>query len=275
MVSVYHVGVIQALEEQFGFSGFSRVIASSGAAATYSYLLSGQQELIRPIWEDLLISGKFIRPIRKANGKNVIDIDFLVDQEIKQKFPLNLSALKNSPIDLEVGVTNATTAESKYFSKNDPVDFYELLRASCAIPYFYGKKVKLNGEYYYDGTIGSVSGLERVSNESNIIVILTRPPKPLPEAVFFRKILKWLLLRKEAKILQDTIWDMPRRYLQISAVIKKLKITKNVVVVQPQKSLPIFRIDNRLKSLQKTIDQGYSDVLRNKELADFFNKIQR
>ncbi len=39
MTTSYHAGVVAALKQRFGFQRLNRVIASSGAAATYSYLV--------------------------------------------------------------------------------------------------------------------------------------------------------------------------------------------------------------------------------------------
>jgi predicted patatin/cPLA2 family phospholipase len=272
MVSAYHVGVIKALKERFGFSKLNLVVTSSGAAATYSYLISNQESLIKVIWEDLLKSGKFIHPWKFPIGKGALDIDFLIDEIIKRRFPFDLETFMNSPVKFETGVTDAKTGQSRFFSKNDPIDFYELLRASCSVPYFSRQSVNLGSERYYDGTIGSVSGIEKVLNEENILIILTRPSVPLTKMFLLRKFLKWLLIRKETPELQKAVWDMVREYDRVPFIIKELGKDKNVAVIQPKRRLPMFRIDNRLSRLRRTIEQGYNDTISNSELDVFFNK---
>lgn len=271
MTTSYHAGVIKAIKEKFGFNKVGRIVASSGAATTYSYLVSGQDNLIEKIWLELVKSKKFVIPLKHPSGRGIMDIDFLVDEIIKRKFPLDLDGLKKSLIDLDVGLTNAKTGESVFFSKNDDIDFYELLRASCAIPYFYGKKVCLGADCYYDGTISSVCGIEKAKDEDNILVVFTRPNKPLMKIILFRKILKWLLIRKETKELQEAIWSMVANYEKIPSIINDLSgKEKNVVIIQPQRKLPIWRIDMSLHRLQKTIKQGYDDVMNNKEIDKLF-----
>ena len=69
MTTAYHAGVIKAFKEKFGFEKLNLIVASSGAAATYSYLVSGQENLIEPIWIELVKSGKFVNPWKFPIGK--------------------------------------------------------------------------------------------------------------------------------------------------------------------------------------------------------------
>lgn len=273
MLTAYHAGVVSALKKKFGYKKLHRIVASSGAAAVYSYLVSGQENLIQPIWEDLVTSGKFVTPWKFPIGKKVMHIDFLIDGMIKGKYSLRLAELKSSRIRLEIGVTNAQTGASVFFSKDDSVDFYEVLRASCAVPYFSEGKVCFNDRCYFDGTIGSVSGLERVIDEDNILIVLVRPPMMLPEMFLLRKILRWLLIRNETKALQEAIWSMPARYEKIPFVIQEMRQKKNIAVIQPTNNLPIFRIDTRFSSLIQTIRRGYEDIMNHRGLEDFFRRV--
>jgi len=273
MVACYHSGVISALKEKFGFHKLSRVIATSGAAATYSYLVSGQQELIQPIWADLVGGGKFVTPWKFPPGKRVMNIDFLVDEIIRKKYPVDLQALNTSPVRFEVGVTDAGTGDSVFFPMESRVDFFELLRASCCVPYVSRDKVMIDGRAYCDGTIGSVSGLERTGNEENILLVLTRPDRPLKKLHLLRKIMGWLLIRGETRELRDAIWDVMARYNDIPRHVKQIRRTKNIAVIQPKKPLPIFRIDTSLDRMTRTIRQGYTDTMEHTGLDEFFARM--
>src|SRR3989338_9596285 len=76
MIAAYHAGVVRAIGERFGFGNIKRIVASSGAAAVYAYLVSGQTNLIEPIWYYLLKSGRFVDPWHHKRGRGVINIDF-------------------------------------------------------------------------------------------------------------------------------------------------------------------------------------------------------
>lgn len=272
ILTAYHAGVISTLKELNAVDKIDHIIASSGAATIYSYLVSKQEHFIEPIWECLMSSGKFINPLKHPLGKNILNIDFLIDT-IKTKYSLNIKKLKNSPTKLEIGLTNVINGKPVFLSNKSSVDFFELIRATCAVPYFYGKSVCINGNHYYDGTIGSVCGIEQVTGEKNILLVLTRPQKPLRKMAILRKIMSELLISNETEELQQTIWSMVERYNNIPNVINKLSKNKHIVVIQPKNKLPVFRIDNRLDRVKRTIRQGYYDTINSKELKGFLNNL--
>ncbi|MEK7532312.1 MAG: patatin-like phospholipase family protein [Patescibacteria group bacterium] len=260
MVAAYHAGVIRALKELFGFAMVHRIIANSGAAANFAYVVSGQERHIEPMWRDLVQSGQFVSSLWHLHRRGVMNIDFLVDDEIRKRYPLDVRALMESRIELEIGVTHAVTGQSVYFQKTDAIDFYELLRASCAVPYFYGKYVLLDGKYWCDGTIGSCTGIEQASNERNILLILTRPPRPIKKLTLLRKILRYFLLSAEYSGLQEAVWNMPAQFNHMMREIARMGEWKNMAVIRPKQKLPIMRIDTSVRRLNATIQQGYDDT---------------
>jgi predicted patatin/cPLA2 family phospholipase len=274
VISAYHAGVIKALKEKFGFHNLHRIVTSSGAAATYSYLVSGQGDKVANIWINLVKDKRFINFFKFPPGKGIINIDFVADDFVRKKCPLNVNSLKKSKIELDIGVTDANTGKAKFFSNTDKINFYELLRATCAIPYFYGKRVVLNGHEYYDGTIAGVKDEKVLNQEKNIIFIHTTPDKPAPKLLFFRKILRKILVGNESKELQEAIWKMMECPEEEKKFVEKIKEGgRNVAVIRPSNWLPMNRIDNRLSRLKKIIEQGYYDTINNKELEEFFNQI--
>lgn len=271
MVTAYHAGVISAIRERFGFDKIKRIVASSGAAAVYAYLVSGQTDLIEPIWYYLLESGRFVDLWHHKRGHGVINIDFLVDNAVRERHPLDLDSFRKSPIAFDIGVTETETGRSAFFSKNTPLDFYELLRASCAIPYFYGKHVELAGRRYCDGTIGDTVGLSQVGNDPKVLVVLTRPNRPIKKLLLTRHVLRWLLLRGEPLALQEKICGMPEEYNSFNRRIAALSKRKSVYVIRPSQSLPMRRIDTRLRKLAATIEQGYQDAVNAPGIATWWN----
>ena len=261
MVTAYHAGVVRAIGEQFGFSKIKRIVASSGSAALYAYLVSGQTNLIEPIWYYLLESGRFIDPWHHKRGRGIINIDFLVDNAIRERYPLNLDSFRKSPIAFDIGVTETETGQSMFFSKNAHLDPHQLLRASCAIPYFYGKHVDLAGRQYCDGTIGDIVGLSQIGDDSKVLVVLTRPDRPIRKLLLARRMLRWLLLRNEPLALQEKIWGMPTEYDLLNQHIAAFSKGRSVCVIRPQQQLPMWRIDTRIQKLAATIEQGYRDTM--------------
>jgi predicted patatin/cPLA2 family phospholipase len=273
MVAAYHAGVRKAWTEQFGPLNAHRYVANSGGACNFAYEASGQGHLMEPIWRDLVQSGQFVHSLWNIHRRGVMNIDFLVDEEIQHRFPMDVPSLKASSVGLQIGVTHSKEGYSRYFSKDFGGDFLELLRASCAVPYFFGKPVLVDDEYWYDGTIGSVVGIEHARDEQNILIILTRPLRPIGKYTLVRKILRYLLLRNEDPRLQRAVWDMPTMFNETLHEIGRLQDKKNVLVIQPRTKLPMFRIDTSIERLDATIAQGYRDTMyQSKEIELFLKK---
>ena len=285
MTAAYHIGVTHGLIERFPDqmdNNLHRVIASSGAAAIYSFLVSGQVELQQPIFEYLFDSKKFVKPFRYPPGKGMMDIDFMVDNAMKPR--LDIAALKSSPIEFDVGVTDSETGKAKFIEKNSPQvsDPLELIRASCMVPYFSGDGVKLGNDelgfrQYLDGTIGSVAGVEEVKDEENVLIVLTRPlDEPLPQRMLFRKMAARALMEGLRPELQAAIWGMMTQVGDLPERVAEMQKHHNVAVIEPSRPLPMWRIELRpdgKERLIKTIEQGYEDTLNNVKLEEFFKKI--
>lgn len=284
MTAAYHAGVIWGLKERFGESILDRsdrIVASSGAAAVYHYWVSGQSELLPHIFDHLIQSRQFVNPKKIFTIpplKRVMNISYLVNGVVKAHptLALNLAAYMSSPIRLEVGLTNYQTGESRYIQKDDPgVDTYELLSASCSVPHFADRDfVTIGEDDWTDGNIGSLTGIERVGDEENVMVVLTKPANPLPERQLLRKLAAWALMKNRPPQLQTAIWNMMTQFGSIPEQIDTLRENnKNTVVIQPQDDLPMWRIDPRLSSLRRTIEQGRQDACNHQELDAFFDKI--
>src|SRR3989344_144204 len=97
VTTAYQAGVVLGLNEKFDLGKLGRVVASSGTAIVYSYLLSNQIAVFESFWIDLLRSRDFISFLKHPTGRGVLNIDFLIDEMAKKKCPLNTTQLKKSP----------------------------------------------------------------------------------------------------------------------------------------------------------------------------------
>lgn len=131
----------------------SIVIAGSGSAPTGAYFVSNQIESIPFVWENLLSNKRFINIARL---KNIINIDYLIDNILKRQEVLNSEGVSASSIEYLIPATNFVTGEVQYFSnKNEDFDVFESMRATMAYPLLSGGAVSFNGESYCDGVFSS------------------------------------------------------------------------------------------------------------------------
>ena len=143
----YSGGSLVALAREHGLLQPDYLIAASGSAGSAMYYLTGQYESIQRIWTRHICTPDFIsfKRIRK-----MMDVDYLVDTIIRKYEPLDLEKLSNLQTRYFIPVKNAATRQGRYFSCREGIDIHEILRATKALPFFYGRKVNIGGELYLD-----------------------------------------------------------------------------------------------------------------------------
>ncbi|MBV9349242.1 MAG: hypothetical protein JO026_00660, partial [Patescibacteria group bacterium] len=154
MRSAHGAGFLYGVTAKLGIRNPEIVLGSSGNAANVLYVateIPEQYEAMRRIWTERLSTPRFISYKRL---RRIIDIDYLIDAVFKEQEPLDIQALGASPIRYFIPVTNARSGETKYIGREDKIDPFEMLRASKALPFFYGKKVPLPWGMFIDGELG-------------------------------------------------------------------------------------------------------------------------
>ncbi len=158
MRCAYAAGALVALAQECGITHPDIIIASSGSASCAAYYLTGQYAALKMIWTKLLSTRRFIFLPRVWK---MMDIDYLVDQVFVRQAPLHLGVLANTATRFYIPALDPSTKKVRYFSNGEVADILQVLRAAKAIPFYFGRKVLLQGEYYIDGAIG-VSFLETI-----------------------------------------------------------------------------------------------------------------
>ena len=152
MKCAYSAGVLMALGEQLKFAEPDIAVGSSGGGASLLYYISSQYKFGTKIWTELLSTDKFISFTRIYP---IFDMDYLVDTVFKQQAPLDTDKILKSKTKLFLSATNYDTGQVQYFSNDGSADIFEAARATVALPIVYNKKIKINGNEYVDGDVGS------------------------------------------------------------------------------------------------------------------------
>ena len=175
MRGVYSMAALHALAECGYQAAFTDIVASSAGAINAAYFLADQALLAVSVYTDDISSKKFADFTRI---KKIVDIDFLVDDVLTKRKPLDVAAVRESATTLHVLVTNARTASTEVFTnREDNVHFMELLRATAAIPVLYNRPTSLGGDVYVDG--GAIDDIPIFHAQdlgcNGLLVILTVP----------------------------------------------------------------------------------------------------
>lgn len=129
------------------------VIAGSGSAGTGSYFVAGQFKSIPLIWTELLSTKKLIDRYR---FKQIVNIDYLIDEVFKKQEPLDAGAVTGSIIEYLIPVTNVSSGEVEYLSNHEKgFEVFEYMRATMAYPLLYGKTIPIKGSMYSDGVFSA------------------------------------------------------------------------------------------------------------------------
>ena len=245
MSGAYGAGAALALQE----AGIKPdiFIGSSGGACTATYFACGQAETTLKLW-GLIADPRVIqrRPFR-------LDIDVVVDT-MRDRFPFDDARLRDPLVDLYVAATDYAEVRTRYFSNHEPFDWVEVIRASMAIPFVYGRKIMLDGRLYYDGDV--VTSLEtsialaKNLGATKIYACDTRWPHSLwssAQEVGFSQLCT-----------PDILKTMQGEY--------RMRRTKpdlrdvDVVYIKRPPDLATNMLNNDLAAIKEAIDTGYADA---------------
>jgi predicted patatin/cPLA2 family phospholipase len=175
MRGVYSMAALAALDEAGLRNSFDLIVGSSAGAINAAYFLAGQADEAVDLYVDHLSNRNFVNPSRLWK---IVDIDYLVDVALKRYLPLDTNALRSSPTLLEIILTDASTAKPKVVTNRDDFDFYEIIRATAALPGLYNKRVAVGDGHYVDGgTVDSLPLPQALDYGSKIVLaVVTRRP---------------------------------------------------------------------------------------------------
>lgn len=258
MSTSYIVGALAALKKEHKLNP-DIIIAASGSAGTASYFVSGQLTAgIKKIWLKEVLSPKFI------SGKGFlkqVNIDYLIDEVFKKKVKLNTEKIYDTETILAIPMANAKTGALKYFTNQDAVDWFEVLRAGKAIPVFYDNPVKVGSGHYHDSHLSATPETHpkkaRELGATHIISIHSTS-----EA-----------LRRESSIVEK-IWFNLKKSKQFRKQYKKIKniqegASEKNITLFPSRSPFANLLDTKLNDIIDTIDLGYFDIKHNEGLKNF------
>jgi predicted patatin/cPLA2 family phospholipase len=245
----YSGGALSALAKELGLLQPDYIIAASGSAGSAMYYLTGQLESIQRTWTKHICSPHFLSFKRLHK---MMDVDYLVDTIFKITEPLDLEKLANVHTRYFIAVKNATTGKGRYISCREELNIHDVLRATKALPIFYGRKVTINGESYVDSAFmitkehGVLKALELGATHILVIEIHSR---------------KQIGLKAIAgKIATHISGNKPEPPTNLNDV-KILRIGPDLN--------PAPAVTRNPKLLYASFNKGYNDVIDNAEIRDF------
>lgn len=213
MRGTYSAGVLDAIARQCGTASFDYMCGSSSGAINASYFLTNQTEdAIAGYCQDL--SNKRFINLRRIH--NVIDIDFLVDAVIGNSQRLDVEALGHNPITLEALLTRVPDAHGVWFNNRDHWRiWYEVLRATAALPIVYGKEVPVGHERFIDGGLVDPLPIRRAAEVGCTHALVVATVAPDKRRLGFRGVKRMMmstLTRKLSAPIRDKLLNADTGY---------------------------------------------------------------
>jgi predicted patatin/cPLA2 family phospholipase len=252
MRGAYAAGAIIGLQQ--AGERFDAVYASSSGACSAAYFAAGQPEGLS-IWREHLDGPKLIRASNLLRGRPLLDLGYLVDEVFARRVPLDVAALRRAPHPTWVTVTHAGTGEAEHRDLRREKAPLETLRASAALPFAYGRTVKLDGARYVDGGLADPIPLRRALEDGadEVTVVLTRPRgyrrPPARRAL--------VALSSPHRGARRAMATMHERYNQ---ALDLAEATPGVRVIAPPPTLRLSRLMRGADELRAAVAQGMSDA---------------
>lgn len=262
MRSPHGGGFLYALATQLGITAPDIMIGSSGGAGNVFYFSAGQYEGIKRIWTQLLSTPRFISPLRFWR---MMDINYFIDTVCKNQEPLDIPKLSSSAINWFVPIEEYDTGRTHYVSAKDALDPFEVLRATTALPVFFGGKIQIAGNRYIDGELGAILQdhvTQALRQGAKRILVLTdkEPWDSVSRA----------LLNGYATHVPKGMHDAIIR--DVSTDVYKMTAPGATVIAISRIELPAGPLTRNQEKLQKTFEQGVADALSiEKELRNLFS----
>lgn len=243
---------------------------SAGSANLITYV-AGQRGRLKKFYEEYSFEKQYMSAGNYFRKGMYIDLDYIYSDITNSygKNPLDFGAIENSSKKLVVAVTDAHTAEQKFFCKDDfEKDNFTLLKASCALPVVTRRPVTFKGGEYFDGGISEPIPYKKALEDGcdKLIVCLTLPVDYKKSA--FPKLIVNPLLYKYPQIAKAVTLSHTVYHSRINEILELEKDGK-VLILYPEDCFGIKTATRDKIGLSKLYDLGYKDA---QKIENFLQK---
>ena len=177
MRGIYGAGVLdRCLDDQISFDC---CIGISAGAANVLAFLAKQRGRDYKFFYEYSFRKHYMSIWNFFIGHRLFNLDYVYDtlSGSKGEFPLDYPTLAKYQGIVNIVTTDAVTGKPAYFTLDDlHQDDYEVVKASCALPFFCNPQ-KVYGKQYFDGGVSDPVPIDRAFELGcdKIVLILTKP----------------------------------------------------------------------------------------------------
>jgi len=262
-------GALMALMDK-RLTCFDAALAVSASVPTLAYFAAGQREDMEEVWRNELNTPKLVcyrniptAPFSASVKRPILDIDYLVYEVFRQRFPLNLDAVFANRMSCHFAAARVPECDLRLFDPRAG-DIYTLFKACLAVPGCYPDAVPMDMGHYVDGGMAHPLPVRAMLRQGfdRALVILSKPfdsvcyPNNLLERALF-----WRYFRKY-DWMTAKICEAGRAYTEELSFLRALiaQDPHGALVISPKTMPPARFITRDRNKINRTIDMGYRAV---------------
>jgi len=259
MRGIYAAGVFdRCMDDGIVFDLAIGISAGSANVASYT---AGQRGRNYRFYTDYAFRKEYMSMELFLKKGSFIDLDYVysVLSNSDGEDPLDYTAFSASPIRVITIATDALTGQPTYFTKrNYGPDQFDVVKASCALPFFC-KPYMVNGRAYYDGALGDPVPVKKALELGcdKIVLILTkpasRPRKPGKDPEIAR------ILQRRHPAAADALRTRAERYNEGVALARALERRGTLLIVAPEDTCGVDTLVRDREKLDAFYQKGLQD----------------
>ncbi len=266
MRGIYAAGVFdRCMDEGIVFDLAIGISAGSANVASYT---AGQRGRNYRFYTDYAFRKEYMSGELFLKKGSFIGLDYVysVLSNSDGDNPLDYAAFAASPIQVITIATDALTGRPTYFTKgNYGPDNYDVIKASCALPFFC-KPYTVNGRAYYDGALGDPVPVKKALELGcdKLVLILTKPANRPRKLGQDPKIAN--LIHRRYPAAAEALRTRAERYNEGVALARALERQGKALIVAPDDTCGV---DTLVRDKEK-LDAFYQKGLRDGEAIGKF-----
>lgn len=174
MRGIFAAGVLDQFME-VGFKPFTSVIGVSAGAINAAAYLAKQEKRSFKVFTDFSLRPEYISWKKFLRGGHLMDLDWSWDITTRE-LPLSTAVLFAENPDFEIAVTMNLDGSTQFIKPNAD-SLSHVMKASCTVPLFYRKFLKIENQFVSDGGVSAPIPIQRAIEKgaTKIMVIRSRP----------------------------------------------------------------------------------------------------
>jgi len=192
MRGVVSGGMVAALEALGLRQAFDVVYGASAGACAGAYFLAGQARAGARLYYEVVNTRRFINLLRGFQRRAIVDLDYLFDEVLSRRLPLDFAEIERSGVELVLLASHVDGQASASGSPQveavrlagfqDVDDLLGALHASSRLPVIGGEPFAYRGLRYWDAAITQPIPIHAALADgcTHVLVLLTLPRDTRP-----------------------------------------------------------------------------------------------